>query len=165
MGRFSSIELSRSRRKDIYAEATGNEIADYRSLDGTLMYLGTSVLPQASLATSLMQKRINCWRVAHIVEASMLRDIMMLKPELRFPSIGQGFAPAVLVSFPDAVHGGKEFDYGQTGLVTKLHVSLGSERTGGLFYGISYTSGKKRLISHYYFGAEIIAAADPDEIG
>lgn len=163
--RLSPIDISRSRRKEIYAEATKEEVADYRSLAGTLMYLGTSVMPQASLATSLMQQRINGLRVAHILEAnSMLKDILMLKPELRFPCVPRDFSSAILISFSDAAHGGKEFDYGQTGGVTGLRLS-GPGKSDETFYGISWTSGKQRRISHSSFGAEIIAAADVDERG
>lgn len=165
LDRLSPIEVSRNRRKDIYACASPGEISEYRSLAGTLMYLGTSVMPQASLATSLMQQRINNLRVVHVVEAnSMLKDILLLKPVLHFPSIEGIVSSAIVVSFSDAAHGGKEFDYGQTGGVTGLRVSQ-SGSNDELYYGISWTSGKQRRISHSSFGAEIIAAADVDERG
>lgn len=54
--RLAPIELRRNRKNESYALATQREISEYRSLAGTLMYLGTSVLPQTSLVTCLMQK-------------------------------------------------------------------------------------------------------------
>lgn len=163
--RLAPVEISRNRRKDLYASATEREISEYRSLAGTLMYLGTSVMPQASLATSLMQQRISCLRVVHIMEAnSMLKDIMCLKHVLRFTAIAEGERTAMIVTFSDAAHGGREFDYGQTGGVTGIRI-LHSDRIEGTFFGIGWTSSKQKRISHSSFGAEIIAAADMDERG
>lgn len=163
--RLAPIQLSRNRRKDLHASATQREIAEYRSLAGTLMYLGTSVIPQASLATSPMQQRINCLKVGHIMETnSMLKDIMCLSPVLRFPANTSEGTTAMVVSFSDAAHGGKEFDYGQTGGVIGIRISQ-EHREGGTFYGISWTSSKQKRISHSSFGAEIIVAADMDERG
>lgn len=165
LDRLAPIDVSRNRRKEIHSVATQREIYEYRSLAGTLMYLGTSVLPQASLATSLMQQRINCLKVSHILDAnSMLRDIVNLRPTLRFPVAADGKGAAMIVSFSDAAHGGKDFDYGQTGGVTGIRIPR-ADGTGGVYYGIGWTSCKQKRISHSSFGAEIIAAADIDERG
>lgn len=54
LDQLAPIEMIRDRGKEIYSVATQREIDEYRSLEGTLLNLGTSVLPQDSLATSLM---------------------------------------------------------------------------------------------------------------
>lgn len=165
LNRLSPIDISRNRRKDAEAKATQREIADYRSLAGTLMYLGTSVLPKASLVTSVMQQRINDLRVTHLVASnSMLKDLLLLKPVLNFPPIDGEISSAILTSFSDAAHGGKESDYGQTGGVTGIRISH-SGRSKETFYGITWMSGKQRRISHSSFGSEIIAAAEVEERG
>lgn len=70
----------------------------------------------------------------------------------------------MIVSFSDAAHGGKEFDYGQTGVVTGIRIPQ-RDGTGGILYALGWTSSKQKRISHSSFGAEIIAAADVDERG
>lgn len=86
---------------------------------------------------------------------------MQLKLMIRFPPVTRDLSSALLVSFSDAAHGGKEFDYGQTDGIYGLRISLPSAEEE-LFYGISWTSGKRRRISHSSFGVEI-AAAEMDE--
>lgn len=67
--RLAPIEMSRNRSKDINSRASEREIAEYWSLAGTLLYLGTAVLPQAALVTSVMQQRINQLKVIHVLYA------------------------------------------------------------------------------------------------
>lgn len=160
LDRLEPIYLSRNRRKDLYADATKREIGEYRSLDGTLTYLGTSVLPQASLETSLIEQRINRLKVAHVVdENSMLRDVVNLNPVLHFPKAPKGKGAAVIISFSDTTHGGKEFDYGQTGGVRGIKITS-ANGSGSVYYGIGWKSSKQKRISHSSFRAEIIEAAD-----
>lgn len=112
------------------------------------MYFGTSVMPQASLDKSIIQQRINFIRVGHLLEANyMLKEIIMLKPELSFPYVDRDIASTLLVSFYDAAHDGKELEYGTTGRVTGLRVMRSDESTGivygeKIFYVISWNSGK-----------------------
>lgn len=105
---FPDSVFSRNLRKDLYASATQREIAEYSFLSATLMYLGTSVIHPASLATSLMQQRINCLQFIHIVEENaILKDRMCLEPLLRFPAVKDGETTIMIVSFSDTAHGGK----------------------------------------------------------
>ena len=53
--RLQPLTISRSKRKKRLEKSSGQEIGQYRSLSGTLLYLGNNaVLPQAALITSLM---------------------------------------------------------------------------------------------------------------
>lgn len=75
----------------------------------------------------------------------MLKDILSLKPVLRLPPITNEISSAILISFLDASHGGKEFDYGQTGGVTGVRINKsGDDR--GILYRDSWSGGKKRRI-------------------
>lgn len=58
MQNIQSIDISRSRRKQYSEPATDQEVSDYRTLAGALMWIGKATLPQASLAGSIMQQRI-----------------------------------------------------------------------------------------------------------
>lgn len=56
MNRLYPIELFRAKRSERNHRATDYETKKYCSLAGTLMYLGSAVLPQASSITSRMQQ-------------------------------------------------------------------------------------------------------------
>lgn len=56
-GRIMYVPMSRTRRRERDDIATETEEKAYSALEGTLLFLGNGVLPQASLVTSKMQQR------------------------------------------------------------------------------------------------------------
>lgn len=162
--RLKPIDISRTRRQDRESLVTEREMAEYRSLAGTLVYLGASVLPPAAYVVSAMQQKVGRLTVSHLVEANdMLREVLQLDPSIRYRK-PDGIIAAKLVSFSDASHGGKDRDYGQTGGIIgiKIEDQSGSRK---IYHVINWTSHKQRRTSHSSFGAEIIAAADVDDRG
>lgn len=161
--RVKSIMMTRTRRKMREALATASEIVQYRSLAGTLLYLGSGTLPQASLVVSLMQQRIGRLTVAHIVEANeMTVELRRLDPVIRFKKVTNP-TDVVLCSFSDASHP-KERDYGQTGNLTGI-LSKNGCADGEVFHLVDWSSNKQQRISHSSYGAEILAAVTSDDRG
>lgn len=162
--RLKPVELSRTRRKQIDQLATADENSMYRALAGTLMYLGNGTLPQAALATSLMQQRLGRLMVSHIVEGNkLLHELLKLESKITFRPPDQN-AEGTVTTFSDASHGGRESSYGQTGGISGLMML--EDKTGNpIFHAIGWTSHKQKRISHSSFGAEIIACGDMDERG
>ena len=56
--RVMAINLSSARRKHTEDKATHDELKAYRSLAGTILFLGNAVLPQAAFVTSLIQQKL-----------------------------------------------------------------------------------------------------------
>lgn len=162
--RLKPIQLSRSRRKDKDSRVNDREEAEYRSLAGTLIYLGSSVLPPAAYVNSWMQQKVAKLRVQHLIDANeMLSELLALQMIVTYrrPTSVSG---AKLVSFSDAAHGGQVEDHGQSGRLIGLRIyddGYGSE----LYHILDWGSHKQNRISHSSFGAEIIAAAEMDSRG
>lgn len=70
ISRLKPVTLSRQRRREEEEEATEEKLDCYRTLVETLMYLGSGVLPQASLVTSMMQQKKGKLRVSHMKRAN-----------------------------------------------------------------------------------------------
>lgn len=161
--RVTKIPMTRTRRKMRSAEATATETKQFRSLAGTLLYLGKGTLPQASFVVSLMQQRIGNLLVEHLIEANeMVAELRKLTPTLTFPRAPNP-TNAVLCSIYDAAHP-KDRDYGQTGFFTGLLAQSGVNGKN-IFHIIDWTSHKQQRVSHSAYGAEIIAASASDDRG
>lgn len=77
---------------------------------GPLIYLGTSVMQNSSLVTSLMQQKINHLSAEHLSESdAQIRYIMILISIIRFPPDTGDIFSVTLVSFSEATNRGKEF--------------------------------------------------------
>lgn len=115
ISRLKTLDICRARRKQHDGMATKNEEKEYRSLAGTLMYLGNAVVPQAALDTSLVQERLERLKVSHLLEANeALREILALHPSIRY-SAPEATNEARVQTLSDASHGGAECDYGKAG--------------------------------------------------
>lgn len=66
--KLSPVELTRVKRRKKDERSTETEETEYRALEGTLMYINNSVIPQAALVTSRIQQRLGDLRVSHIME-------------------------------------------------------------------------------------------------
>lgn len=140
-------------------------MSEYRTLAGTFMYLGTSVLPQASFATSLMQQRINCMNISHLLDAnSMLRDVMGLDPVLPFPALTVEKGTAMIVSLSDASMGENSLSTVKRGMSQEFSYRKSMDR-GKYSTVLVGRVVRKREFRIRHFGEEIIAAAYIDEIG
>ena len=160
--RLRPITISRPRRKQRSEKATAQEIRQYRSLSGTLLYLGNAVLPQAALITSLMQQKLGSLRVQHLVDANtMLKEILQLKPWMCYHCPGS-IESVTIVSFSDASHTSRDKCYGQTGIIQGLRVKTSD---GPMFYPLDWTSHKQNRVSYSPYGAEIIACSRADDRG
>lgn len=104
--RLKPIPMSKPRRKQLQDPATESEKKQYRSLAGTLLYLGNGVLPQASyvhIMTSVLQQQISALKVRHLVDANdMVSEILQL-PTIMFLKPHK-VKNAIMSSFSDASH-------------------------------------------------------------
>lgn len=76
-----TISMTSTRRKMQNAMAEADEMTKYRSIAGTLLYLGSSGLPQASMAVSLTQQRPEIVTVAILKDANcMIEELKRLEP-------------------------------------------------------------------------------------
>lgn len=160
--RINPIPVSKLRRNNVAEKASDAETRSFRSLAGTLLYMGQATLPQASYTASKMQQRLGSLLISDIVDANaMTRELKNLRPTILFPVVN-GIQDVTIVSFSDASHAGLKDVYGQTGVLTGLKV-IASERT--LFYPILWTSHKQKKVCYSSYEAEILAAADADDRG
>lgn len=162
--KLSPIQISRSRNKQRDERVTKEEERSYRALAGTLMYLGNSIIPQASMATSKMQQRLGNLRVKDLVEGNLVtKEMLRLRPYIRYIR-PVNVTNMRLISISDASHGGADCVYGQTGGLCGLVIeSEGSSEV--IYHPIGWTSHKQKRVSYSAFGAEILAAADADDRG
>lgn len=164
MSQLTEISLTRERRKQPKEPASAVEITAFRSLAGTLLWLGKGVLPPAAYASSTMQQRLSMLKVGHLLEANeIVREIKKLKPVLLFRRTGTVIG-AVITTFSDASFNiTSRKSYGQTGLVSGVRTTMdnGSE----MFHMLDWVSTKQRRISHSSYGAEILACAEGDDRG
>eukprot|EP00177_Eucheuma_denticulatum_P007832 GFKZ01014258.1.p1 GENE.GFKZ01014258.1~~GFKZ01014258.1.p1 ORF type:complete len:1202 (-),score=97.36 GFKZ01014258.1:1881-5486(-) len=161
--RVKPLEISRSRRRMRDAIANAKETLMYRSLAGTLLYLGGGSLPQASLVVSLMQQKLGNLRVKHLVEANeMVSELRRLKPILTYKKVLDPTSVS-LFTFSDAAHP-QDRDYGQTGLVIGI-VARNITEDRIVFHVLDWTSQKQQRVSHSAYGAEILAASSGDDRG
>lgn len=161
--RLKEVELSRARRKDRTEKVTAIEEHNYRSLAGTMMYLGSAVVLQAVLATSFMQERLANLRVANVLAGNeILRDILALKLLIMFPAVANVIEVRVM-TMSDASHGSAMEDYGQKGGLTSLLIK---DKSGEVYFHIiDWCSHKQKRIFQSSFGAEIMSCGDNDDRG
>ena len=164
MKELREISLSKERRKQLNENATESETTLFRSLAGTMLWLGKGVLPPAAYASSAMQQRLSNLKVGHVIEANdMVRDIKKLDPTLFFRQADQ-VKQAWVTTFSDASFNiSSRKSYGQTGVICGIRTTMneGSEQ----YYVIDWVSTKQKRISHSSYGAEILACAEADDRG
>lgn len=144
-------------------KASGNEILQYRCLAGTLIYLGNSVLPQATLVVSLVQQKIADFRVSELIEANKtLGELRSLNAHIVYKTV-KDIGDLRLCTFADAVHSTNR-NYRQTGLIIGLCVwDLSKQKQ--LLYFLDWGSHKEKRICHSSYGAEILATEAAEDRG
>lgn len=162
--RLKPIPLPKPRRRQSQEPATETEKKQYRSLAGTLLYLGNGVLPQASFVTSVLQQQISALQVRHLVDANeMVAEIFQLEPVLTFLK-PQHVKEAIISSFSDASHP-RDRDYGQSGILCGLRIKEEGSDSQDIFHMVDWTSHKQKRVSYSSYGAEILACATADDRG
>ena len=164
MEQVKEIPLSRERKRQPDESATPREMKQFRSLAGTLLWLGKGVLPPAAYASSTMQQKLALLKVRHLVEVNeIVRDIKKLTPTLFFRN-STDVVSAMVSTLSDASFNiNSRKSYGQTGLIMGIRTLLqdGSE----CFHTVDWVSTKQRRICHSSYGAEILACAEADDRG
>lgn len=144
-------------------QVAARELIQYRSLAGTLPYLGNGVLPQASYVVSLMQEKLGRLTVKHAIEANdTIRELRKMTPCITYPCV-KNIKDVSLFAIKDAAHS-KDIDYGQTGFIIGL-VAHNCRRGSNLYSLVDWCSQKKQRNSHSSYGAEILPAAIGDDRG
>lgn len=117
------IPLSRAIPKLDNDLATSAETTLYKDISGSLIWLGSCVLPQASFIASTMQQKLSCVKVCHIREAdNMLKEILSLTPSILYRSPEEAVTRARVYTFSDsACNIGKSQCYSQTGTITGIY--------------------------------------------
>lgn len=154
--RLKAIPLSRQRRRQNHEPATETEKKQYRSLAGTLLYLGNGVLPPESYVTSVLRQQISALKVRHL-------EILQLEPTLTFLR-PQNVNNAIISSFSDASHP-RDRDYGQNGILCGLRIEGGNENSRDIFHMVDWSSHRQKRVSYSSYGAEILACASADDRG
>lgn len=164
LDRIRPIQVSRERRSGPHDLVNDRERSEYRSLAGTLLYLGQAVLPQACLVASKIQQRLGMLKVAHLVDANeMLAELHKLKPRLVYRNPGN-ITNVIISTLSDASHGASDEIYGQSGVLCGLKIT-NATNSAPFFHAVSWTSHKQRRVTYSSFGAEILAAASGDDRG
>lgn len=83
--RVRRVRISKDRKTSPNRPAHDRERSEYRSLAGTLLYVGQSVLPQACFVASKVQQRLGLLKVGHLsVSNSILAEMKKREPRLFF---------------------------------------------------------------------------------
>ena len=162
--RLSTLQITPNRRKEADGRCTSAEVTAYRSLAGTLIFLGHTCVPYAALIASRMQQALGDLRVKHLVLANEMVKMMMDNNQVILYRRPKEVKKVQLVTLSDASHGGGGNIYGQSGSITGL-VMDAQENGTPLFFPIDWSSHKQKRVSYSAFGAEILAAADADDRG
>lgn len=120
-------------------------------------------MPKASYATSRLQQQLRNLKLKHRAEANIILNVTLgLNPCIKFLTTGNTVT-AKLVTVSDASHGVHGPEYGQSGGI--LGILIGNGKADGyLYYAFTWSICKQRRIYHSSFGAEIISAADNDDM-
>lgn len=79
--RINYLNLSRSIRHEPTQAVDDQKRSEYRSLGGTLIYLGQAVLPQVTFLALKINPRLGTLRVGNLNDAkSMLKELHLLNP-------------------------------------------------------------------------------------
>ena len=158
---FPKIILDPDRRRNHHAPCDEAEILKFREMCGSLVYPGSTLLPQAAVTASLLQQKLPNLTIKTLKEANAaLSHLSRLRPTMSFPSPKGPVESLKLLSFSDASHGEA---YGQTGFVIGLYATM-CDNTN-IFHTVDFGSKKQRRVSFSSLGAEILAAADASDRG
>lgn len=161
---ISPINVNRGRRKEWNATATKREISEYRRLAGSLCWLGKAVLPQAALAGSILQQKIDSLKVSNLINANtVLKEVKDMKPTLRFNHNSTSEKCRILTFSDASFNISSKQVYGQTGIITGI--AANGEHDIPNFYPIDWISAKQRRVTHSSYGAEILACEEGDDRG
>lgn len=164
LDRIKPLQLSKGHKEHPGAFADEREVSEYRSLAGSLLYLGQAVCPYACYVASRMMQQINQLTLRHIHEANeMLAEIKQRGTSIHYP-VPQGVRSVRLASFSDASHGPIDEVYGQTGFVSGILIEQ-EDVHEALYHAVAWSSHKQSRVSYSSYGAEILAAADADDRG
>lgn len=159
--RVSLMPLTRERRKQQSSRATDEEAAAYRSLAGTLNFLGTGALPEASFISSVFLQRQSRLLVHDIMMGNRLvSELKKMEAVVKYAVPGDDVRKITVLGFSDAsfnVISGSS--YGQSGYVAGLLFESGSI---SIFHVYDWYSAKQKRVVYSSFGAEILACADAD---
>lgn len=119
------------------------------------------LLPQATIVDSSMQRNIVELRVSDLIGAKkMIGELRNLNTHIDCRTLEHA-SNVKLYTFADAAHP-TNWDFGRTGLITKLRLWDESKRRK-LFYLLYWGSQKQKRVFHRSYGAEIIAIETADD--
>ncbi|CAE7476031.1 RE1 [Symbiodinium microadriaticum] len=99
-GRLQEMEIAKERRKSPESLATPEEMANYRSVVGSLQWLATQSRPDLCFETNQLQKRISDLRVCDLIRANKaVREADSNRMQIVFRDLGRD---AQLVVYTDA---------------------------------------------------------------
>lgn len=159
--RVQLLSLTRDRRKEESSSATDAEKNEYRSAAGTLNFLGTAALPQASFVASVfLQRQSNLTVYDLTIGNRMIAELKKMNAVVCFKSPPRSASSVKLLAFSDAsfnIIGGNS--YGQSGYVSGLVFGSDADK---VFHVYDWYSSKQKRVVYSSFGAEILACADAD---
>lgn len=98
-GRLESIEVSKTRMKELDDRATPDELTDYRSAVGSLQWLATQSRPDIAFEVNQMQKRVKDLRVHDLLRANRcIKEVKQERQDMKFFNLGE----TEIVVFHDA---------------------------------------------------------------
>lgn len=167
--RVSLMPLSRERRKEQEARASAEEVETYRSLAGTLNFLGNGCLPQVGFVSSVfLQRQANL--VVHDIAMGnrLVAELKKMDAVVKFAAPPARVRSASVLGFSDAsfnVIGGSS--YGQSGYLSGLLLRPAlfenvPSSEDCVFHVYDWFSSKQRRVVYSSFGAEILACANAD---
>lgn len=141
--KIKKVGITGERRHQRVSRTTAQEEIEYRSLSGTLMYLGNAILPQAGMMASCMQQKIGALTVTKLMECNRYVDeIMGLRPYIRYIR-ARGVCNMKLISMSDASHGADDSVYGQSVSISGLVIKcMGESRQ--IYHTLGWKSHKQK---------------------
>jgi len=145
--------LDRNRRKEIDEPANAVEIAAFRSIYGSIGWIGAAASPFCSFTSSYLQQRLPGVKVRDIItQVNMLRQIKRFGSVIQFkrPLDTKQYEISILI-FADANRGS-----GQLGVISGL--LIGEFKSGSIFHTINWISQKSKRPVRSVGVAETFAA-------
>lgn len=117
------VDVRKSRRKHLEAEASSKDYNGYRSLARSFIWAGNGLVPQASYMGSSMQQMATWLKVKHIVEAHrMVSEMKAMRPLIMDKKLDKVTREPIW-TFSDVSHNiSTRKSYGQTGTIAGLFI-------------------------------------------
>lgn len=155
--------ITRQRRKEINSVLTSFEMSSFRSVNGSLGWLGVAASPFYSFASSHLQQRSSNTTVNDLItQINLVRSLKKKSTKVLYKRPSPGSYKLSVFAFSDA---GRAYnrEYGQLSFI--IGILVGELEKGSTFYLLNWGSSKSKRPIKSIGSAEIMAASQTIDEG